>query len=749
MRKLMWFSIGFAAACFLCAYLYAGWLTFVGIFACTLAALLLPGKKYFPVLRVAAMALFGFSVGIGWFFLYDGVYLSEARALDAQKGEFCFTAADYSYDTNYGCAVDCVLTVEGKPYRARVYLNEEKEISPGDTLKATFLLRFTAMGGSREATYHPGEGIYLLAYQRGKSLTHTPAKSLRLTDYPVVMRKSVTEKIVAIFPEDTAPFAKALLLGDKTDLDYETSTAFRVSGISHIVAVSGLHVSILFALVYLLTGKRRILSCVLGIPVLLCFAAMVGFTPSITRACLMQSLMLLAMATKQEYDPPTALAFAALVMLTGNPMVITSVSFQLSAGCIVGILLFGGRIREWLLARLGTVKGKGLLPRLKRGLASGVSVSISATVVTTPLVAWYFGTVSLLGILTNLLTVWIVAYIFYGILLCLGAGFFAVGLGKLIAVPVSIGIRFVLTVAKTIARIPFAASYTASPYTVCWLVFAYLLLLVFLLSKKKPVFVLVCCLILTHCLFTFAGWVEPLMDHCRVTVLDVGQGQCILLQSEGRTFLVDCGGNSDTESADVAAEVLLSQGICRVDGMIFTHYDRDHVGGAGNLLTRIGTNALYLPNMPDEDGIGAALEQAAGVPAVYVREDVTLRYGDTTVTIFKSELRNSGNNSGLCILFQSGDCDILITGDRGTLGEMLLVRRVELPKLELLIAGHHGSAGSTGELLLQETQPNTVIISVGKNNSYGMPAPSLLERLEKWGCTVYRTDQLGTIVFRG
>jgi competence protein ComEC len=146
--------------------------------------------------------------------------------------------------------------------------------------------------------------------------------------------------VESAFPADTAAFAKALLLGDSSGLNYELDTAFKLSGIRHIIAVSGLHVSILFSLMYILAGKRKVLTALLGIPVLFLFAAVAGFSPSIVRACVMQVLMIVAMLLDKEYDPPTALSFAVLLMLAVNPSAVTSVSLQLSVGCMMGIFMF-------------------------------------------------------------------------------------------------------------------------------------------------------------------------------------------------------------------------------------------------------------------------------------------------------------------------------------------------------------------------------------------------------------------------
>ena len=266
--------------------------------------------------------------------------------------------------------------------------------------------------------------------------------------------------------------------------------------------------------------------------------------------------------------------------------------------------------------------------------------------------------------------------------------------------------------------------------------------------KKKPVLLMFCCTAFTLCVSLIASWIEPLTDECRVTVLDVGQGQCILLQSEGRSFLVDCGGDNASGAADLAAETLLSQGISRLDGIIVTHFDADHAGGIPYLLTRIQADTVFLPDILDENAVGEKIGSYCDNKPIHVKDDLFLTFGQSKMTLFAPDSRNMGNESSMCVLFQTQNCDILITGDRGTLGEMMLLHKTQLPKLEVLIAGHHGSASSTGDKLLMQTMPEYVLISVGRNNRYGHPAGSLLERLQKYDATVYRTDQNGTIIFR-
>ena len=750
MRKLMWFSVGFVAICVINAYAHhiLGTVFMALVAVATVTAFLLCRKYRFAC--VAACILTGILLGGIWIGLYEHFILKDAKTLDGSTNVTCIEATDYSYATDYGAAVKGRLLDSKMSYSVLVYLDEDISCSPGDVLQGTFSFRYTSHGGQKSPSYQRGNGIWLIANAQN-DLQITRPETISLFCYPAIWAEAISQRITRIFSPGAAEFAKALLLGDRSGIDYETDTALRRSGITHVIAVSGLHVTMLFAVIHLLFGNKRYLLLFLGTPLLLLFGAITGFTPSIVRACIMQFLYLLAMVLNREYDRPTALGFSALVMLVINPMVIVSISFQLSMACMIGILLYYQRIYDWFTHedRMGKIKGKGLLPGIKRWFVSSISISLSATVFTTALIAYYFGSISLVGLFTNLLLVWAISYIFYGIVLACISSLLHIGVGVILGSILSLCIHAVLQIVRFLSSLPFAAVYTDSVYITVWLVASYVLLAVFLLIRTKPVLVYGSCVGICLCAALLASWLEPsLYEYC-ITVLDVGQGQCVLLQSEGRTFMVDCGGSQDTETADIAAEKLLSMGFSRLDGMVLTHYDYDHVGGAEYLLSRIPADSVFLPAYVDEYGMSDRLRDIAGNAAVSVIQDMTITYGDTVMTLFAPELRYSENENSICVLFQTKNCDILITGDRGTRGEQLLLERAELPKLEYLIAGHHGSAGSTGDSLLQATQPDYVLISASLNNRYGLPSPKLLQRLESYGCTVLRTDLNGTLVIRG
>ena len=746
MRWLMWFAIGVAAGCAVGAYLFRGMGLLILAAVCLLG--IIPAVRLSERLRqalIAAAVLFGMASGCGLFFGYDIVYISHARELDGTVTEIRFRASDYNWKTEYGAAVDGTVEIQGRSYKMRLYLDEYFPITPGDELTLPARLRLTDEGGASEPTFHRTNGILLLGYQEeGARLRHGEPE---LREFPGVLRQRLKEIIDAAFPEDTRGFARALLLGDKTDLAYETSLAFRISGVSHIVAVSGLHVSILFALVYAVTGKQRFLTGLIGIPMVLLFAAVAGFTPTVTRAAVMQIVMMLSLMVRREYDPPTALAVAVVVILGANPLTVASVGFQLSVGSVAGIYLFYSRIRKNLSSRLGgCVKGKTFPAKLLRGVVSAVAVSLSATVLTTPLVAHYYGMVSLVSIFANLLVVPVISTVFYGIMLACVTG----GFGVLVGSAVSVLIRFVFDVTGMLAKLPLAAVYTESIYIVFWLVVVYVLIAGLALTRPERVWPGVCVGVLGLGLALLLSWIEPLMDDYRVTVLDVGQGQCVILQSRGSTFLVDCGGDYDPDAGETAAEKLLSMGIRRLDGLLLTHYDRDHAGGIPYLAEQIAIDRIYLPQTADAENLLPVLLAAAdSSEQIWLDSDLVLTFGSCSIRIFAPEGEKSGNESCASVLFHSEKYDTLILGDMNAAAERKLLSTRELPDLELLIVGHHGSNTSTSAELVYRTAPDIAFISVGEDNSYGHPSPEVLNRLRLYGCAIYRTDLHGDLIFRG
>lgn len=738
MRKLLWFTVGFTGACLILIYCGCGTIPMAAaaFFSCFVCFW---GRKNQILRRAAAIAL-GFGAACLWYQIYSVNYLAPAYQLDGQTQEAQIVITDYSYDTGYGRTAVGTIQLEGKTYRVKVYLEEGETILPGTRAAGSFRFRLTTPDSEEGITAHSGKGLFLLLYgQEDVTLSQTQEDSaaIRVSRF----RQKIRLALETLMPGDVYPFAKALLLGDTRELSYEVNTQLKVSGIRHVVAVSGLHISILFALLRTVTLRNRFTMAVVGIPMLALFAAIAEFTPSVSRACLMSGLMLVGQLMDREYDGMTSLSFAVLTMLLMNPLTVISVSFQLSVASVAGIFLFSEPIAQWMRNHMGSLKGKSISAKAKRWLATSVSITLSAMVTTTPVCAWNFGNVSLVGVLTNLLTLWVISFIFYGLLAANVLLLFWQSGAAWVARTSSWLIRYVLWIAGILSKIPVASLYTQSDYVVFWLVFVYLLMAVFALGKQKRARVFICCLGLSLSAALLLSFLESRLYGTCITVLDVGQGQCVLLQSEGKNYLVDCGGDDAGAAADTAAEYLLSRGISRLDGIVLTHMDKDHSAGVTNLLTRVDADVLVVPPVPLELDSGKTQILAAD-------REVAFRWGNCELTVYGERLPGSNAENSICVLFDTEKCDILITGDRNFQGESRLMQKAQLPEVDVLIAGHHGSAYATSEELLDTVRPEIVCISVGKDNFYGHPAPQTLQRIQSRDCKIFRTDLNGTITIR-
>lgn len=751
MRKLMWFVLGYALGIAGAIWvldrkwqlLFAGVLLFLSL---GLGLICSPGLYR----KITAYILGGVVLALLYFFIYDSYYIDKARQYDGQEIELDILVIDYGSVSENGSYAIGEAQLDNTTHKLIFFLNENMDLRPGDRLCGEFYLSYTGHRAEGGSSYYFGEGLYLKAYATGDCSLRFE-KEISFHILAAKLRRSLTNYADKIFPDDVKGFARALLLGDSSGLTKAENNNFQNSGIRHIIAVSGLHISILFSFVHEFLGKRKYLTALIGIPVLILFAAIAGFTPSAVRACIMQILIIGAMLLNKQYDAPTSLAFAVLIILGLYPLAMTSVGFQLSVASVMGIFLFSSKINRYITTRkwLGKFSGKSWNARLKRMLTSSASTSLSAMAFTIPLSAYYFGTVCTIGIISNLLTLWAVTYIFCGLIISIVISVVFTPLGVGMAWILAWLMRYVLWISDVLAFIPFSVVSADNWYIVSFMVFAYLLLFIMFLSKEKKIALLVGCLSFSFTVSLFLSVLENKQDHFSMTVLDVGQGQCILLHSGEQSYIVDCGGTSAEGTADLAARTLRTQGIQRVDGLILTHYDNDHSGGVESLLSQITVDKLYLPDTEMEEPVCLWLQEYYSEKIEWVDHKRYLHLDHAMITLIPPESSALGNNACTSILFQAENCDILITGDLQANGEAHLLRSVNLPEVEILVAGHHGADDSTNMLLLSEIQPATVVISVGEENNFGHPHISLLHRLEIFGCKVWRTDENGTITFRG
>ena len=241
----------------------------------------------------------------------------------------------------------------------------------------------------------------------------------------------------------------------------------------------------------------------------------------------------------------------------------------------------------------------------------------------------------------------------------------------------------------------------------------------------------------------------PAAGDDSITVLDVGQGLSVVIVSEGRAAVVDCGSSSGEDAGFITHEYLSNLGLTTIDLLVLTHFHADHVNGVEYLLSRINISALAIPDPEGsyiaEDIIGLARKR--GTDIIYVTGVHSASLGSTELILYPQYGFGDENERGLAIL-SLGDVSALITGDMNSTSERSLLRFVDLPDIALLVAGHHGSRFSSSEELLASVTPEIAVISVGRN-SYGHPSGETLDRFRYFSVTVFRTDQIGHVTVRG
>jgi len=774
MRKLAWFSGGFAAACLFSCYLTGG-LTILGIcllllaFAGLLCYRTQPGeeespdlsllpvlrRRTFQISRRAVVFLLGAAIAFGWGKGYSALFYEPTQALADTEQTISGEVSSWPEETSIG-GYSMTIRLDGNFRSPDVLLYGSEawgDLKPGDRVTCTARLKASDFLYGDETTFYTARGLFLLAYCNDPPMTE-PADSVPVRYWPNLCARALHEGIDAAFDSVSAPLAAAVTLGDKDALSPQTYSALSRSGIMHAAVVSGMHISFLVSVLLLLCGGSRRAALAL-VPILLFYAVMAGGTPSAFRAVIMQTALLAGPVLNRENDPPSSLGLALLILLVQNPFAAASVSLQLSFAAVAGILLVSHRLHLSILAPIkGRFKADHLFHKSLRGLyrffAASLSVTLGAMLFTVPLNVIYFRQISLISPLTNVLTLWAVT----GLMVCaLVIGALAVFLPSLMVFPGHLaGLlgRWVLVVSSFIGRWPLACLSAEQPNFLIWLAAAYLFLLTIVLARRKgrqTLYTLVC-LSLLLALSIGVNRRTVRQQDLTVAALDVGQGSSTLFLSGTQSVLVDCGGNSQTDPGDLAADRLAALGTAKLDTLILTHLDEDHFNGVPQLFWRLNIGQVFLSGgTSDPQHLAQLLElaEAEGCPVTFVTEPTTISAGIASFILYPPPSGGSSNEECLSVLCSANGFDSLITGDADSFTEALLLKYYPIPDLELLVAGHHGSKYSTSAALLDALRPELAVISVGYN-SYGHPAAETLERLDAAGTQVLRTDQSGTVV---
>lgn len=625
-------------------------------------------------------------------------------------------------------AVGSTVCVSGR------YYSFERAVNPGQMDMASYY-RIRGVGGRLMSAA-------LLADDGGSG----PAELLYR------FRTAVEDVYVNLLGEKEAGIVCAMVLGNKAYLDNEVKTLFQRNGISHILAISGLHVSMLGMGLYRLlraAGVRARASAAAGCLLLLCYGAMTGFGSSTCRAVVMFCLAMLARVAGRTYDLATALSFALLLMLLEQPLYLQDAGFLLSFLAVAGMalvlpVLSGGRLSALLPV-------KALLP--------GISVLLT----TLPVTLWFYYGFAPYALALNVLVV-----------PCMGAllaAAIAAGLLGLICPQAAVVPAWVCRLIPGIYErgcylceaLP--GSYILTGRPSAWRIACYYVLLLFLLlllgrermGKRRRMRAEIASGAL---LLMGALMLIRLPAGFAVTMLDVGQGEAVVLYGTAGAYLID-GGSSDVSGVGRfrLLPFLQCQGIRRLDCVFVSHTDEDHISGIRELMEQEGPGGVEigLLALPDIGERGEAYEEllrlarAREVPCAYVGAGDALRAGALSIRCLypvQGVIPSSPNAGSMVLDVRYGSFSMLLTGDLEGEGEEALMDYLDktgAPPYDVLKVAHHGSKNSTPERLLSLTRPEAALISCSEGNRYGHPGEALMDRLEKYHITPFVTKDTGAI----
>jgi competence protein ComEC len=561
-------------------------------------------------------------------------------------------------------------------------------------------------------------------------------------------------------PAREAELARGFVLGEDDRIDAATVEDFRRAGLSHLLAVSGQNVALLALLAMPLLAalgmplRTRLIWVIAAIAV---YVPLVGGGPSIVRAGVMGALTFLATLAGRRTSRLYTLAIAAIVTLAIDPGVGADVGWQLSFAAVLGILALARPLQAAIARRLGSGGLGGVL-------AEGTALTVAATLATAPLIAFHFGALSTLTLLANLLALPAVApAMWLGMFVSLGAQVpgFPAAIPNALAAPL---FAYIALVARWCGRPHWA--YLELDLGWFGLLASYALLLVialvgpvFLRARRlsglrlhrsrpkrwgrRPVVAVV--VLIGALAFAFGGrgaGVAAPPSGLRVSVLDVGQGDAILLQpAKAAAVLIDGGPPGD----DLAGK-LRDLGVDSIGAAIVTHEQSDHTGGIEDLLGRLPIGRLLYARLGRR--LRAAAEAAGADPVRLAAGDV-LRCGHLRLSVLwpPPELLvdplagADPNDQALVVLARWQRFSMLLTADAEA-GEV----PIDPGPVDVLKVAHHGSEDAGLDALLDRTTPELAVISVGVDNPYGHPTPQTLATLAEHGVQTLRTDRRGTIV---
>lgn len=542
---------------------------------------------------------------------------------------------------------------------------------------------------------------------------------VKLDSYTLIKEKSVIMQIscalaelfanvrgyaLSVFDDSDRGMAAALFMGDTSLLDDDITRSFRLSDCSHLLAVSGTHFAgFLMMLSDMLTRlkvKRKY-----SAPVYIGFCVLTGmftgWSESVTRACVMSICSFLAR------DYASGMSLAVIMLMVNDPYSCLSNGFQMSFAASLSIRIMGNGI-ERRLSSCG----------LPDTMCEVLTPVMAATIGMIPFwsrTCYYF---SLVHLLTQILASFLAAA---------ACVFFIPTVITGLSMPCSLVFYLLKSLTKLCSSVAFEGSSSAglTPALICT---SFILICLYMMPRcivRKYLLVPALAAFILAAVMAAVSYLNA--PEVTVVFIDVGQGDCCLIMSEGKSMLID--GGVEAEGRYAVSSVLDYYGIGSVDLAVATHMDEDHIGGLE-----------YLDSAGRIDRLYSCYDLSAG-DVIAMTDDLCL------YCVWPHQVKDGGNEDSVVLKLEYEGFSILYTGDIGFDSEAALINEGADIDADILKVAHHGSAYSTSSSFLEYVSPEEAVISVVANSPYGHPAPATLERLEDYGCIIRRTDHEGAIIY--
>ena len=648
----------------------------------------------------------------------------------------------------------------------RVFLKKEEELKPGMQIFVKGILKEvegpTNPGGFDSSQYYACRHIY---YFMKKAVLLKKTSTYSSYHQAMLMVKEKCRQILENTAGKDAPVFEAIVLGEKTGLDSEIRMRYQLAAIVHILAISGLHISILGMGLYKLmkrVGFGIWPAGIFSLAVMLQYGMMTGGSVSTLRAVTMFLIAMGARITGRIYDMPSAVSVTAMMILAESPAYLLDSGFLLSFGCVLGICVASERI-----CALAGAKRKG---------TKVFCESVALWLVTLPVMLKFFGEASLAGLVLNLAVLPSVGVVLAGGVAAMILGFVSIPTGRVMIFPARVLLFLYERLCELAGRSRWCTWIGGEPEI--WQITIYYAILVAVLligqyikesdqtkiSRKQHILrisgiVLLILSILTLGKQSFRYSFKN--QTLQITCLDVGQGDGILIRTpDNKHYLIDGGSSSQSELGRYCLlPALKSMGISCLDGIFISHTDKDHLSGVQELLeymekglTTIRAAYLVLPGWtepPEAWTDLASAAQKAGIKTVTGNAGNIIRSGAAAFEILWPESTARGkdvNEEAMVMELTYGDFRMLFTGDIGADTEKKLLSAGCLNDIDCLKVGHHGSGYSSSEEFLKKVKPELSIISCSSTNTYGHPSPETVKRLKDCGSQIEYTMKNGAII---